>query len=107
MCEVSCCESLPSRECMGHPLALTAVLRCVQAQPTPPCPLVTLNTLLSSPPLLQSHAEGTDRFLLDGFPRTAQQAAALDAIADVKLAVNLGLREEVRATGLQGLGSKC
>lgn len=60
-----------------------------------------------SPPLLQSHAEGTDRFLLDGFPRTAQQAAALDAIADVKLAVNLGLREEVRATGLQGVGSEC
>jgi len=47
-------------------------------------------------PCPQSHAEGTDRFLLDGFPRTAQQAAALDAIADVKLAVNLGLREEVR-----------
>lgn len=44
---------------------------------------------------MKSHAEGTDRFLLDGFPRTAQQAAALDAIADVKLAVNLGLREEV------------
>lgn len=50
-------------------------------------------------PALQSHAAGTDRFLLDGFPRTAQQAAALDAIADVKLAVNLGLREEVRCSG--------
>ena len=52
------------------------------------------------PPVAQAHAEGVDRFLLDGFPRTADQAAALDAIADVKLAVNLGLREEVRPLAL-------
>ncbi|KAL4435036.1 hypothetical protein ABPG77_003861 [Micractinium sp. CCAP 211/92] len=44
---------------------------------------------------MKAHSEGTDRFLLDGFPRTAQQAAALEQIASVKLAVNLGLREEV------------
>lgn len=48
---------------------------------------------------MKAHSEGTDRFLLDGFPRTAQQAAALEQIADVKLAVNLGLREEVRGWG--------
>lgn len=41
-------------------------------------------------------AEGVDRFLLDGFPRTADQAAALEQIADVQLALNLDLREEVR-----------
>lgn len=45
---------------------------------------------------MKAHSEGTDRFLLDGFPRTREQAAALEQIADVKLAVNLGLREEVR-----------
>lgn len=50
---------------------------------------------------MRAHAEGTDRFLLDGFPRTADQAAALSQIADVQLAVNLGLREEVRLTGLE------
>lgn len=44
---------------------------------------------------MKAHREGTDRFLLDGFPRTAEQAEALDAIADVGLALNLGLREEV------------
>jgi adenylate kinase family enzyme len=46
---------------------------------------------------MRAHSEGTDRFLLDGFPRTLQQAEALDQIADVQLALNLGLREEVRA----------
>ena len=45
---------------------------------------------------MKAHSEGTDRFLLDGFPRTQQQAEALEQIADVQLAVNLSLREEVR-----------
>ena len=45
---------------------------------------------------MKAHSEGTDRFLLDGFPRTEQQAEALEQIADVQLAVNLSLREEVR-----------
>jgi adenylate kinase family enzyme len=45
---------------------------------------------------MRAHSEGTDRFLLDGFPRTEQQAEALEQIADVQLAVNLSLREEVR-----------
>lgn len=40
-------------------------------------------------------AKGTKQFLLDGFPRTALQAAELEGIADVRLALNLSLREEV------------
>ena len=38
---------------------------------------------------------GVDRFLLDGFPRSVPQAAALENIADVQLALNLDLRQEV------------
>lgn len=61
---------------------------------------------------MKAHSEGTDRFLLDGFPRTVQQAAALEQIASVKLAVNLGLREEVGCwcideAGLCGLVPWC
>lgn len=40
-------------------------------------------------------AAGTTRFLLDGFPRSVPQAAALEGIADVQLALNLDLRHEV------------
>lgn len=57
----------------------------------------------------KARSEGSARFLLDGFPRTAEQAAALDAIADVGLAVNLGLREEVLVEKCLGrrLCTKC
>jgi adenylate kinase len=34
-------------------------------------------------------------FLLDGFPRTVPQAEALGQFADVQLALDMGLREEV------------
>lgn len=40
-------------------------------------------------------AAGNHRFLLDGFPRTAHQAAALDHIANVQLAIDLDLREDI------------
>ena len=50
---------------------------------------------------MTAHSEGTDSFLLDGFPRTPQQAEALEQIADVQLALNMSLREEVRARGGQ------
>jgi adenylate kinase len=40
-------------------------------------------------------AGGASKFLLDGFPRSVPQAAALEKIADVQLALNLDLRHEV------------
>lgn len=40
--------------------------------------------------------------MLDGFPRTVVQAQALDQIADVQLAINLGLRQEVLITKILG-----
>jgi adenylate kinase len=40
-------------------------------------------------------SEGVDRFILDGFPRSAPQAEELEEVADVQLALNLDLREEV------------
>lgn len=40
-------------------------------------------------------SEGVDRFILDGFPRSSPQAEALEEVADVQLALNLDLREEV------------
>jgi adenylate kinase family enzyme len=54
--------------------------------------------------VMESRSKGTERFLLDGFPRTADQAAALEQIADVQLAVNLDLREEVCACVCVGGG---
>ncbi|KAL4854871.1 Adenylate kinase 1 [Chlorella vulgaris] len=59
--------------------------------------------------LMESRSKGTERFLLDGFPRTADQAAALEQIADVQLAVNLDLREEVLVEKCLGrrMCSKC
>lgn len=53
--------------------------------------------------------EGSARFLLDGFPRTAEQAAALEGSADVQLALNLDLREEVLVEKCLGrrLCTKC
>lgn len=52
---------------------------------------------------------GNTKFLLDGFPRTAPQAGALEDIADVQLALNLDLREEVLVEKCLGrrLCSKC
>lgn len=46
--------------------------------------------------MAHSQANGFSSFLLDGFPRTADQAAALNEFANVNLALNLDLREEVR-----------
>lgn len=44
---------------------------------------------------MRMHSEGTDKFLLDGFPRTEAQAKNLEVVANVQLALNLALREEV------------
>ena len=54
-------------------------------------------------------SSGVDKFLLDGFPRSVPQAAALEQIADVQLALNLDLREEVLVEKCMGrrLCSKC
>lgn len=52
--------------------------------------------------------DGNARFLLDGFPRSVPQAEALEQIADVQLALNMGLREEVsEGVGGWGLGGRC
>jgi len=52
---------------------------------------------------------GVDRFLLDGFPRSVPQAEALEHFADVQLALNLDLREEVLVEKCLGrrICSKC
>lgn len=46
---------------------------------------------------VKEHADSKTIFLLDGFPRTAPQAEALEQIANVQLALDMELREEVRA----------
>ena len=52
--------------------------------------LAVLNDRLAS-----GRAAGEAGVLLDGFPRTRPQAEALTRTADVKLAINLHVREEV------------
>lgn len=54
-------------------------------------------------------SDGLDKFLLDGFPRSVPQAEALEHAADVQLALNLDLREEVLIEKCLGrrLCSKC
>jgi adenylate kinase len=79
--------------------------------------IVKTGKLLSDKLILQvirdriqkSAVQGLHRFLLDGFPRTVPQAQALDLIADVQLALNLDLREEVLVDKCLGrrICSKC
>lgn len=45
--------------------------------------------------LSEGARKGEEGVLLDGFPRTRNQAEALLTFADVQLALNLSLREEV------------
>jgi len=45
--------------------------------------------------LARDEAIGEPGFILDGFPRTLSQAEQLSEIAEIQLAVNLSLREEV------------
>ena len=47
--------------------------------------------------LAAGRARGEGGVLLDGFPRTRSQADSLLRFSDVQLALNLHLREEVRA----------
>lgn len=52
---------------------------------------------------LESGAEaGETGYILDGFPRTTSQAATLDQVTPIDLAVNLSLREDVLMTKLLG-----
>lgn len=59
--------------------------------------------------MLNDSAKGVHKFLLDGFPRTREQAKALDGITNVGLAVNLDLREDVLVDKCLGrrICSKC
>jgi len=59
--------------------------------------------------MLEESSSGVSKFLLDGFPRTANQAQALEEIVDVQLAVNLDLREDVLVDKCLGrrMCSKC
>lgn len=56
-----------------------------------------------------SLGKGQDCFLLDGFPRSAPQAEALESFANVRLALDLDLREEVLLEKCLGrrICSKC
>ncbi len=66
--------------------------KCVNQGNLLPDPLI-LEVLQRHMVTVANHGNG--KFLLDGFPRTARQAAALEHISDVQLALNLMLREEV------------
>ena len=59
--------------------------------------------------MVEESSSGVSKFLLDGFPRTANQAEALEDFADVQLAVNLDLREDVLVEKCLGrrICSKC
>lgn len=46
--------------------------------------------------LEEGKSKGEHSFILDGFPRTRDQAHKLARFADVRLAINLQLREEVK-----------
>lgn len=59
--------------------------------------------------MFDDSSKGVNKFVLDGFPRTREQAMALDDITNVGLAVNLDLREEVLVDKCLGrrICSKC
>ena len=47
--------------------------------------------------IVTGREQGEEGFLLDGFPRTGVQAETLLQYTDVKVAVNMHLREDVRS----------
>ena len=59
--------------------------------------------------LQDDRARGEMGFILDGFPRTAAQAEALEVVAPISFALNLSLREDVLVEKCLGrrLCSKC
>ena len=78
-------------------LQASARLACAILQSEIPVPALidTPFVQLLQNRLSEGARKGEEGVLLDGFPRTRNQAEALLTFADVQLALNLSLREEV------------
>ena len=86
-----CRPGAPGRNCASRPPQMAAIVNQGKLLPD----AMILRAIREK--FSTSATEGCTQFLLDGFPRTAPQAEALEQIANVQLALDLELREEVGA----------